>query len=462
VVSVGENNVTEQVVDLTFQPQDQRKIKILTISDHPLSPSGVGTQSKYFIAEMLKTGKFQFASIGGAIKHDNYNPVRLEEFGDDWVIYPTDGYGNQDIIRSMIRTQRPDILWFMTDPRFFPWLWEMENEIRALVPMIYYHVWDNYPYPVYNKPWYESTDVVVTISKLTSDIVKTVSPNVQEYYLPHAIPTHVFKKMDKTNVNHFRKENFGIDKDHFLIFWNNRNARRKQSGSLIFWFNDFLKKLQKKHKGAKATLLMHTEPNDPNGQDLYAITRNLGLVNEEVLISIKKMDLPDLAMIYNAADVTIGISDAEGFGLATFESMACETPIIATMTGGLQEQVTFIEKVTEEQMLKRNSKCKPITEYEHGIGLEPTSKAIIGSQEVPFIYEDRLSGKQVSDALLMMYEYSDEKRAELGKAGREHVEKNYNFENFANRWEEILLETHKNYGSWENRKNYKSWELRVV
>ena len=463
MVSVGEYKVTEQVVDLEFKPQDeQKKIKILTISDHPLSPSGVGSQTKYFIVEMIKTGKFQFISLGGAIKHEDYKPIKMEEFGDDWIIFPTDGYGNQDVVRSMIRTQRPDMLWFMTDPRFFPWLWEIENEIRSLVPMVYYHVWDNYPYPVFNKPWYDSTDVVVTISKLTSDLVQTVSPTVEEHYLPHAIPTEVFKKMDKSNVSHFRKEQFGIEDDHFLIFWNNRNARRKQSGSLIFWFNDFLKKLQKKHPAAKATLLMHTEPTDPNGQDLHAINNNLGLVNKEVLISSQKVDLPNLAMIYNAADVTIGISDAEGFGLATFESMACETPIIITMTGGLQEQVTFVEKVTEEIMLKRNAKAKSITEYEHGIGLEPTSKAIIGSQEVPFIYEDRLSGNQVSDALLMMYEYGPEKRAELGRAGAEHVEKNYNFTTFAKRWEEILLETHKKCGSWENRKNYKSWELRAV
>ena len=47
--------------------QDPKKIKILTVSDHPLSPSGVGTQTKYFIAEMLKTGKFQFISL--AIDH---------------------------------------------------------------------------------------------------------------------------------------------------------------------------------------------------------------------------------------------------------------------------------------------------------------------------------------------------------------------------------------------------------
>ena len=47
------------------------KIKIFTISDHPLSPGGVGTQTKYIIEGMLKTGKYQFVSFGGAVKHQN-------------------------------------------------------------------------------------------------------------------------------------------------------------------------------------------------------------------------------------------------------------------------------------------------------------------------------------------------------------------------------------------------------
>ena len=455
--------VSDQVVDLEFKPQDNpEKIKILTISDHPLSPSGVGTQTKYFITEMLRTGKFKFVSLGGAIKHENYQPMRTEEFGDDWVIHPVDGYGNQDVIRSLVRGMKPDIVWFMTDPRFFGWLWDIEHEIRSLCPLVYYHVWDNYPYPTFNKVWYDSTDHVVTISKLTSDIVKTVSPNTQETYLPHAVPTEVFAKMGAIDIENFRTQQFNIEKDHFLVFWNNRNARRKQSGSLIFWFKDFLTKLQKKNKDAKATLLMHTEPNDPNGQDLYAIMNNLELNNGEVLISTTKVDLPNLALIYNAADVTIGISDAEGFGLATFESMSCETPIIVTMTGGLQEQVTPLKKVTHKSTLSRNKKSQGFTEYEHGIGIEPSSKAIIGSQEVPFIYEDRVSGDVVSDALLKMYEYGPEKRAELGKAGRAHVEENYNFAKFAKKWEKVLDDVHKKNGSWSTRKNYKSWELRTL
>jgi glycosyltransferase involved in cell wall biosynthesis len=435
-----------------------KKIKVLTLSDHPLSPSGVGTQTKYFIVELLKTGKFQFISLGGAIKHENYQPTKVEEFGDDWVIYPIDGYGNQETIRSILRTQKPDILWFMTDPRFYTWLWEIENEIRSLVPMVYYHVWDNFPYPVFNKVWYDSNDAIATISKLTSNIVKTVSPTVKEKYIPHAVPSNLFTPLSDKDRKQFRKDNFNINDDDYLIFWNSRNARRKQSGSLVFWFNDFLQEFKKKHKGKKAKLLMHTEPNDPNGQDLYAIAKNLGF-DDEFLISTTKMPPNQLAALYSAADVTIGISDAEGFGLSTFESLSCETPIIVTMTGGLQEQVTPVKSVSHKSTLKRNSSSDKITVYEHGIGLEPSSKAVIGSQEVPFIYEDRLRGTDVSKAMMMMYDFGKEKRKELGAAGRQHVTENYNFEKFAKSWEQFITKVHKDCGSWENRKNYKSWEL---
>ena len=159
------------------------KIKIMTISDMPFAPSGVGTQTRYIIEGMLKTGKYKFISLGGAMKHPNHNPIKTEEWGDDWITFPVDGYGTQEIVRSLMRQEKPDVLYFMTDPRFWGWLWEIENEIRPLVPMVYYHVWDNYPYPTYNRKFYESNDLIATISKVTDDIVKTVAPSVKSIYL---------------------------------------------------------------------------------------------------------------------------------------------------------------------------------------------------------------------------------------------------------------------------------------
>ena len=164
-----------------------KKLKVLTLSDHPLSPSGVGTQTRYICEALLKSGKFSIVSLGGAIKHSNYDPVTVDPYGEDWKVIPVDGYGNPEMIRSLIRNERPDFVWLMTDPRFWEWLWMMENEIRPLCPIVYYHVWDNYPYPHFNAKYYESNDRIACISKVSHDIVKTVSPDVESVYMPTQI-----------------------------------------------------------------------------------------------------------------------------------------------------------------------------------------------------------------------------------------------------------------------------------
>jgi len=412
------------------------KIKILTISDHPLSPSGVGTQTKYIIEGMLATGKYQFVSFGGAIKHDNHQPTKTEQWGEDWIIFPVDGYGTQDQLRSVLRTHRPDMLWFMTDPRFWGWLWEMEQEIRSQVPMIYYHVWDNFPAPRFNSPSYRSNDYIACISKVTHDIVEELVPEVRSSYLPHAVDENIFQPISKDIVKRFYEEHFEDEEygSRKIFFWNNRNARRKQSGTLIWWFNDFLEEVGRD----KARLIMHTDPQDIHGQDLLKIIEELGLTNKEVVFSTKKITPQILCLFYNMADCTINISDAEGFGLATLESLSCGTPIIVNMTGGLQEQVTDGENW-------------------FGIGLEPSSKAIIGSQQVPYIYEDRLNREDFLKAMKKMYKMSDKRRTALGEAGRQHVKDNYNFDDFIDRWDKVFTQVYEECGSWATRKGFKPY-----
>jgi glycosyltransferase involved in cell wall biosynthesis len=410
-----------------------KKKKIMVLADHPFTPSGVGTQTKYFCEALLKTGRYQIICLGGAIKHPNYQPLKTEEWGEDWIIFPVDGYGNQDIVRSMIRGHKPDLLWFMTDPRFWGWLWSIDNEIRTHIPMVYHHVWDNKPAPHFNKKYYESNDFIVTISKVTDEIVNTVAPKVPSKYLPHAVNGKIFHKLPQKEILEAKERN-SVSKDKFWFFWNNRNARRKQSGTLIFWFKEFLDIVGHENAG----LMMHTEPKDPNGQDLTQIISHLELDSGQVLLSTQKMNPEDLNSLINMMDCTINISDAEGFGLATLESLSTETPIIVNMTGGLQEQVTDGKNW-------------------FGVGIEPASKAIIGSQEVPYIFEDRLGKQDFIDALLKIYNMTDKERAKLGKMGRKHVEKNYNFENFNEKWVKTIDEVIEEHGSWETRKNYKPY-----
>ena len=363
--------------------------------------------------------------------------MKTEEWGDDWTIFPVDGYGSPDVLRSILRNEKPDVLWFMTDPRFWDWLWQMEDEVRPVVPMVYYHVWDNFPPPKYNKNLYDSTDIIVTISKLTDAITRAVTDQPDIIHHPHAVNTEVFKKIPADTVKEFRKGSFESGEknpDRMIFFWNNRNARRKQSGTLVYWFKEFLDKVGHDN----ACLIMHTDPKDPHGQDLEHIIRDLKLSAGQVMISRQKIPAEGLAMLYNMADCTINISDAEGFGLATLESLACETPIIVNMTGGLQEQVTDGEEW-------------------FGIGIEPSSKSVIGSQNIPYIYEDRLSKDQFIQALEDLYNMSPEDRATLGSKGRQHVVSNYNFEDYQTGWDKIIKDTHSKYGSWQDRKGYETW-----
>ena len=180
------------------------------------------------------------------------------------------------------------------------------------------------------------------------------------------------------------------------------------------------------------------------------------------MFSKNKVPPEHLAMMYNMADCTVNIADAEGFGLATLESLATETPIIVTMTGGLQEQVTKCEKVSVETMLERNRTAARVTKYAHGFGIEPSSKSIIGSLDVPYIYEDRLSGDKVVDALVQFYNLTEEERKEMGAAGRAHVMKNYNFDTFIRQWDELFTSVYENSGAWATRKNYKAYSFKEV
>jgi glycosyltransferase involved in cell wall biosynthesis len=297
--------------------------------------------------------------------------------------------------------------------------------------MVYYHVWDNYPAPFFNRKFYMSNDRICAISKLSRDVVSEVAPEIQLDYVPHAVDHQIFKPFSQSDIDQLRKKNLP-DPNKFVFFWNNRNARRKQSGSLIFWFKAFLDKVG--HD--KAQLLMHTDPHDVHGQDLHQIVERLNLnTQSQVLFSTNKVDQKDLAALYNMVDCTINISDAEGFGLATLESLSCGTPIIANMTGGLQEQIRSGSDL-------------------FGIPLIPESKAVIGSQDVPYIYEDRLSESQVVSALEKMMFMPEDQRLQMITKGREHVMKNYNFDDFNQRWVDIMLDVYEQEGSWETRKSF--------
>jgi glycosyltransferase involved in cell wall biosynthesis len=161
------------------------------------------------------------------------------------------------------------------------------------------------------------------------------------------------------------------------------------------------------------------------------------------MISGAKVSPEELAAMYNAVDFTLNISDAEGFGLGTLESLSCGSPIIVNMTGGLKEQVTDGKNW-------------------FGFGIEPTSKAVIGSLDVPYIYEDRISQKDFNNTLKSAMSLSKKAYKKMSLQGVEHVRNNYNFEKYEQGWVDIMDEVVASYGSWETRQGYNRWHIREV
>jgi len=410
-----------------------QKKTVLMLSDHPLSSSGVGTQARWLIHGLIATGKWKFKCFGGAVKHEDYRTVVVN---DDFIIKPTNGFGDRNMLRQVLATEKPDVLLLFTDPRFFIWVWEMEDEIHQVCPIAYNHLWDNYPWPDFNKVLYESTDLINCINWPTYDMVKSRFPE-KTNYIPHAIPKEIYHPLSEEEQKKYKTSLLGKEKlDHFTALFVSRNARRKMPSDILVSWKKFIDQLKEKHGHTKATLVMHTEPLDPEGPNLLHVVDMLG-IKDHVIFSKDRIEFKDMNKLYNACDTVINRSCNEGFGLSTLEGMMCAKPIIAIKTGGLTRQVEDHE--TGEQ---------------YGIALNPDASSLVGNQLVPYIYEDYITHDTLTNAFMKMYEWGPEKRKQVGQRAFEHAQKDYDIENVILQWDKTLTDLCENW-----KQNYKSWSL---
>jgi len=171
----------------TYIPYEDRK-KILLLSDDLRLPSGVGTVSRDMILHTVHV--FNWVQVGGAIKHPEQGKIvdmsqevkKIIGLEKSYLkIYPTNGYGDPDLIRYLMQNEKPDAIMHFTDPRFWGFLYQMEHEIRQYCPILFLHVWDDCPPPYFNRDFYESCDSIASISKQTHNMVRIVlgAENVQ-------------------------------------------------------------------------------------------------------------------------------------------------------------------------------------------------------------------------------------------------------------------------------------------
>ena len=298
----------------------KKKPLILLLSDDMRLHSGIATMSKEIVLHTAH--KYDFIQVGAAVKHpdsgkfldvsDSINEEAGIENANVKII-PQSGYGNQQLIRQLMTTEDVDAILHFTDPRFWDWLYSMEDEIRRHIPIFYYNIWDDLPDPMWNAPFYGSCDLLMGISKQTYGINKRVLDKFgmdmedwQIQYVPHGVSEKFYPILkDNTELEKVSnlKNDLGIGNKKFVLLWNNRNIRRKNPGDIVMAYKTFCDGLTKE-EAKDCVLVMHTTPVDPNGTDLPEVVKNV-CSDYDVIFTEKKFTTEELNYLYNLSLIHI-------------------------------------------------------------------------------------------------------------------------------------------------------------
>ena len=151
----------------------------------------------------------------------------------------------------------------------------------------------------------------------------------------------------------------------------------------------------------------------------------LGPNKDQVIFDGGLCAVPDLNLRYNLSDATVIVSEAEGFGLSGLESLAAGTPIIANITGGVQDYCNFRDEdgkwFTPNEKVWSNHN-KTYTEAGPWVyPVFPSALTLVGSVPTPYIFSSRCDFKDVADQMHAAYLSGYEYRKAFGLKAREWI-----------------------------------------
>jgi len=469
-----------------YIPQEQRK-KILLLCDDIRMTSGISTMAREIVIGTAH--HYNWVNVGGAITHPDKGK-RLDLNGDtnqyagindaSVFVYPVDGYGSPELIRQLIDIEKPDAIMMFTDPRYWVWLFQMEHEIRKKMPIIYLNIWDDLPYPMYNKSFYESCDTLLAISKQTENINRVVlGPELSAEkiikYVPHGINEKIFFPITNEHpeylaLQEFKKRLYGEKNYDFVLLYNARNIRRKSVPDLMLAWKIFIDQLPK-DKIDKCAFILHTQKVDENGTDLIAVHQMLFGNNSQYNVIFDEGKYPSniMNLLYNSIDATALISSNEGWGLSLTESMICGKPIIATVTGGMQDQMRFEDENGEwikfTEKFGSNHKGKYKKHGKWAFPVFPSNNSIVGSVPTPYIFDDRPQPEDIAKQIREVYTIKvsfPEKYNNICKAAYEWVHSKESMMTATAMSQNVIEGIDKTFDTWEPRYSFELIDVKLL
>ena len=246
--------------------------------------------------------------------------------------------------------------------------------------------------------------------------------NTLLHYVPHGINSDVFKPLpqDDPRLKEIRQRFLGGKDYKYVILYNSRNIQRKRTSNIMLAFRQFCDNLPESER-KQCAMLMHTEIRCDAGTDLLAI-KEAFCPDNDIYFSQEKIAPDGMNLIYNACDVTINLSSSEGFGLSCAESIMCGTPVIVTVTGGLQDQIGQVDengkpvKFTIDFGSNNVGKHKKHGKWAYPVW--PVTRLVQGSIQTPYIFDDLARWEDAADGMMYWYRMGKEKREICGLEGR--------------------------------------------
>ena len=271
------------------------------------------------------------------------------------------------------------------------------------------------------------------------------------WYVPHGINNTVFHPIpnDDPILKKRRKDMFGNKNYEFVIFYNSRNVQRKRTSNIMLAYKAFCDNLTKE-ESAKCVMVLHTEVRQDAGTDLIAV-KEAFCPDYNIIFSTARYSPEDMNVMYNLADVTINLSSNEGFGLSIAESIMAGTPIIAAVTGGLQDQIGQVKDDGSPIEFDLHFGSNNVGKYKkHGVWaypVYPTSQCVQGSIPTPYIFDDMTRWEDAADGMMYWYLAGADKRELCGLKGRVWAlnEGGLNSENMCNQFIKCMDYTLNNF-----------------
>ena len=176
-------------------------------------------------------------------------------------------------------------------------------------------------------------------------------------------------------------------------------------------------------KAKKCALVLHTHVVDDNGTDLAAV-QELLLNGDQynIIFTQGTMDSNDMNLLYNCSDAQILLTNNEGWGLSLTEAILVGNPIIANVTGGMQDQMRFSingKWIDFDADFPSNHNGTIKEHGEWAFPVYPTNRSIQGSPLTPYIWDDRCNAEDAAEQIMNVYNLGKEERTARGLKGRE-------------------------------------------